>query len=112
MGDVAVYTAIFGGYDTLKPQKPVPGVDFHCFTDDPAMTSDLWSVHVRRPRFDHPRLSAKYYKALPHKVLRGYRVSIWIDGSITLLRPRRFVRMAMRTLDGRGLALFAHPDRT
>lgn len=47
-----MYTSIFGGYDTLKPHPDIPGVDWVCFTDDPALRQDGWTVAVDRPRYD------------------------------------------------------------
>lgn len=111
MERLGIYTAIFGGYDTLKDQPVIPFADYHCFTDDPTIESDLWTVHRVQARYDHPRMAAKYFKLLPHKVMPDYPKTLWIDAGITLRRARRFARMALRTLDDHGIALFAHPDR-
>ena len=112
MRPLAVYTAIYGGYDTLKQQPDVSNVEYHCFTDDPTLTSDQWTVHHEAPRYDHPRMSAKYYKALPHEVLPDHRWTLWVDGGLTLRRMvafKRLIKAALRDHDG--LALYRHPDR-
>jgi hypothetical protein len=106
-----VYTAIFGGYDSLKAQPVSPGVDYICFTDDPNLQApSMWRVEVRAPRYKHPRLSAKWFRMRPDRELPQYRHTIWIDGSVTIATDT-FVAEVMSALDGSGLALFQHPDR-
>ena len=31
---ICLYTAIFGGYETLKPPVQIDGLDYVCFTDN------------------------------------------------------------------------------
>jgi hypothetical protein len=38
-------------------------------------------VRLVGPRYGHPRLDAKYYKAMPHVVLPEYEETLWIDAS-------------------------------
>lgn len=110
MERVAVYTAIFGGYDYLKEQPLIPGVDYVCFTDDPGLTAPGWRVIVGKARHLHPRLSAKWYRTHPHRVLSAYRRSIYIDGSVQILTPD-FVPAMLAALGNRDMALFQHPAR-
>jgi len=82
----AVYTAIFGGYD--EPKKLPPGidedVDFICFTDDSTLEHPQWRVrHVPSAHQQHPRLAAKYYKAMPHAVLSEYDETIWVGHQLS-----------------------------
>ncbi|QDT27613.1 Glycosyl transferase family 2 [Gimesia panareensis] len=80
---VVVYTAIFGGYDTLKePLDPMPGVKFVCFTDNPRLKSNVWKIHYCRPTGD-PLMQAKSFKILAHEVL-DCDISLWIDGRVEL----------------------------
>ena len=123
-----VYTAIFGGYDGLKqPVLQDEACDFICFTDS-AMPSRVgaWRViHVRRDRQVHPRMQAKYFKLLSHRIFPGGRLaaryapfsvrrradlSIWIDGSLQIKSPS-FVSDMRRNLDDGDWAMFAHPWR-
>lgn len=106
MEGVAVYTAIFGGYDYLKEQPLIPGVDYVCFTDDPRLTAPGWRVIVGKARHLHPRLSAKWYRAHPHRVLSAYRRSIYIDGSVQILTPD-FVPAMLAALGNRDGAVSA-----
>lgn len=80
---VVVYTAIFGGYDSLtEPQEPIPGVKFVCFTDNPRLKSKVWNICYRRPTGD-PLMQAKSFKILAHEVL-DCDISLWIDGRVEL----------------------------
>jgi hypothetical protein len=113
MNTVCVYTAIAGGYDELKSHPDTPGVDWICFTDDPALRSDEWDVRpLVETGWGHAtRLAAKWHKVLNHLALpSGYDQSIWIDGSVKILNPD-FVTSVLSLLDGSDIALFAHPER-
>ncbi|QDT91635.1 glycosyltransferase domain-containing protein [Gimesia algae] len=80
---VVVYTAIFGGYDSLKePRDQMPGVKFVCFTDNPRLKSKVWNIHYCRPTGD-PLMQAKSFKILAHEVL-DCDISLWIDGRVEL----------------------------
>ena len=109
-GNVIVYTAIFGGYDQLKPQPEIPGVDYVCFTDEPTLDAPPWNVVVERPLHDHPRMSAKHHKLFPHRVLPKNPLTVWIDGSVRIKR-RDFPEAFLSHLNESGMALLPHPDR-
>jgi hypothetical protein len=102
-----IYTAIFGGMDVLRlPRAVEAGASYICFTDNPALRSDVWDVEQRVPRHEDPCRAAKYYKVVAHKVLACGK-SIWIDGNIEILRP--LLPLFDEFTDGIGL--FAHPRR-
>jgi hypothetical protein len=107
---IAVYTALFGGYDLLAPAPAVPGVAFVCFTDDPRLHAPGWTMRVRRPRYPHPRLAAKWYKLLAHRALPRTRYAVWIDACVTLTGPGSVDRL-VAPLGVAGVALCRHPDR-
>jgi hypothetical protein len=110
MNRVAVYTAIYGGYDTLLEQPEMPGVDFVCFTDDPGLSSMQWKVIHTKARYDHPRMSAKWLKMHPHKVLPEYQRTVWIDGGIQIL-DTTFADVVLEAMSQDGLSMFRHPIR-
>jgi hypothetical protein len=107
---VAVYTAVFGGYDRLIEQPDMPGVDLVCFTDDPGLRSDQWRVVRARARARHPRMAAKWFKTHPHRVLRRYRRTIWIDGGVKI-EKKDFADIVLGAASSDGLSLFRHPVR-
>lgn len=104
-----IYTAIFGKYDRLK-DFPNDGSDLICFTDDPSLAHPQWQVRLVAPRYGHPRLDAKYYKAMPHVVLPEYDETLWIDGSFRV-EDETFASDAFGYLPDTGIALFLHPER-
>ena len=107
---MAVYTAIFGGYDRLWHAPAHPDVDFVCFTDDPSLEAPPWRVVEGEARFEHPRMSAKWFKALPHLALPDHRHTIRLDGSVKI-RSDAFAEQAMQPLGESGIAMLRHPDR-
>ena len=123
-----VYTAIFGGHDTLK--EPVPqdeSCEFICFTDTrmPSRVGAWRVIYVERDPKLHPRIQAKWFKLLSHKVFprgrlawryapfsrrRRANLSIWVDGSIQI-KGSGFVRDMQAGLGGHNWAMFTHPTR-
>ena len=86
---IAVYTSIFGGYDDLiDDQFQMDGVDYICFTDR-ELESKNWKVVKSTPIYNDPNRNAKKYKILPHRYLKDYDYSIWIDGNIKVISDIR-----------------------
>ncbi len=107
---IAVYTAIYDKYDPLRVHPVVPGVDFHCFTDDPSLRSrEDWIVHLA-PSILPPRLAGKLPKVLGPQSppLDAYDLTLWVDASCDFISPR-FVE-ALADLGPDGLALYRNPD--
>ena len=106
----AVYTAIFGDYDSLKDIPPQEGIDLICFTDNETLTHHTWQVRYTEPKYAYPRLSAKYYKMLPHVVLAEYDETVWIDASFQV-QHTGFAADVFEYLQDAAIAVFLHPDR-
>lgn len=107
MNSIAIYTALFGGYDTLKEHLDIPGVDFIAFTDDETLaTRDDWRVVVLPPS-GNPRLDAKFPKIVgPQSApLDRYEATIWIDATLEILTPA-FAEEAVTDLGPDGLAFY------
>jgi hypothetical protein len=108
---VAVYTAIYGKYDPLRSHPDLPGVDFHCFTDDPTLLSRSdWKIHLA-PSDLPPRLAAKRPKVMGPLLapLDRYDVTLWIDANCDFVSPR-FVDEALVDLGPDGFALYRNPE--
>lgn len=102
-----VATAIYGGYDPLRPHPPHPDVEaWICYTDDPALRCDGWETVLEPARYPHPRLSAKWRKCHPPDAAQ----SIWVDGSVRVDDPA-YIDMLCGLLNAADMALFPHPDR-
>ena len=87
-----MYTqTIFGEYDTLvNPHFIEEGWDFICFTDNENLSltinplGSVWKIVKCTPYYTDPTRSAKRYKILPHRFLKDYEYSIFIDGNLTV----------------------------
>ena len=86
---IVVYTSIFGGYDVLhENQFKMNGVDYICFTDSD-IKSETWKVVKSTPIYNDSNRNAKKYKILPHRYLKDYDYSVWIDGNILVVSDIR-----------------------
>jgi hypothetical protein len=105
---LGLVTAIYDGYDTLKPYAPQSvDVDAVCVTDDPLLTSDTWRV-VYEPRSGvHPNRAAKGPKCLPWDYTEATS-SVWIDAAYRVVSPN-FVDEALSY--AKPIAQFVHPWR-
>lgn len=86
---IAVYTSIFGGYDNLiEDQFQMEGVDYICFTDRD-IDSKTWKIVKSTPIYNDSNRNAKKYKILPHRYLKDYDWSVWVDGNIKVVSDIR-----------------------
>lgn len=82
---IAIYTAFTGDYDTLKqPDVIDENCDYICFTDNAELTSDLWKIIPMEESILDNNRKAKQYKLLPHKYLKDYKYSFWLDGTFKI----------------------------
>lgn len=96
---LVVYTAIFGGYDQLQePVQRSKNCDYICFTDDPDLKSDFWTIRlIQDAKLSPARLSRKP-KILPHLYLQDYEASLYIDGNLLLIGDvHTYIRTYART---------------
>lgn len=111
--DAAVITAIYDGYDELKPTLSQNGlsVDWVFVTDDPEMIprgNDLgWRVIFQARPNVHPNRAAKRPKFLPWLYTEANQ-SVWVDGSFRIL-SKTFVEEALSFAGP--IAQFSHPWR-
>lgn len=111
---IAIYTSIIGHHATPSPTISIHGVDWICFNDED-LQSPGWERRGIRSfrssdRFAHPRMTAKWVKMNPRMLLPEYDVTLWLDGSFTVVRPDILDRL-LPCLNGSGFAAFKHPDR-
>lgn len=83
---IAVYTAIFGGYDTAPNLNHVDSaIDYILYTDQADFEAPSpWQVRVVPAMFVDPQVDARRIKVLSHLFLTDYDVSVWIDGNFTV----------------------------
>ena len=108
---VVVYTAIFGGYDRLRPPiHPDPDIDHIVFADDLLVEVPGPWIRLRNPnRFEGNRRTSRYFKTHAHELFPGYEFSVWIDGAFQLRNlTAECIGPALGTND---IAFFRHPWR-
>ena len=71
MNSKIIYTTIFGGYDDVTKPKLSSDWDWKCFSEENSVP--LYSDNTR---------NAKKFKVLPHRYLKDYEYSIFIDGNM------------------------------
>lgn len=109
MTALTVYTAMFGAYDDLPPVVVESGARFIAFTDARGDVSGWDVIHIPLLEDDEPRMMARLFKALPHRVLRAADVWLWHDANVQLLVPPEQIVEAW--LGDGDLAAPAHPSR-
>ena len=107
---VAVYTALFGGYDQLQePTVPDTSADFICFTDDRSLRSRRWrTVYVTSTR--EPAMMNRHIKMHPHLYLPDHEVSIYVDANLRVVGDP--AELADRYLADAAFAAPRHQSRT
>lgn len=110
-----IYSAIFGDYDTLRPQLPLNDADYVCFTDKEKPLAEPWKQIIFKPAYhdEHPRITAKRFKCALQRYFDtgNYQYSIWIDGSMQIRKPE-FLDICLKSLGRWGFALIKHPKST
>lgn len=83
---IAVYTAIFAGYDDIPALQSIDErLDYIIFTDGEIDAPHPWQVRKLTPVFMDPQRDARRVKLLPHLFLpRQYTISVWIDSSLSI----------------------------
>lgn len=83
-----LYTVITGNYEGLNELESIvteSGVRRICFTDNDRLKSKTWEIRVIKPAFplDSVR-SQRMIKVLPHKYLKDFTYSLYIDNTVRL----------------------------
>ncbi|MDO5851711.1 MAG: glycosyltransferase [Methanobacteriaceae archaeon] len=82
---LVVYTALTGNYDSIPTPKYInENLDYICFTDNPSLKSNFWTIKQMEDLDLDPIRKARHYKILPHKYLEDYDYSIWIDSNFVI----------------------------
>ena len=85
MNKKVVYTSIFGPeYYLHDPGVKLDDWDYICFTDRTDFESDVWTIQPTLKIYDGARDSKKP-KLLPHRYLKDYEISVWVDGDAKII---------------------------
>lgn len=110
---IAIYTCVVGGYDKIRePLIIEPNCDYYMISDDSSLvgTSYKWiDVDCVVPDV---AMSSKdknrYCKMHPHEIFKEYDYSIYLDGSIQIVKP---ISHNIDTIGTVGLAIHKHRER-
>ena len=86
---VAVYTCVFGKYDSLQEPLIKPdNIDYYIITDQPVPANSLWKP-IPWESYCSDKLSFaeknRYFKMHPECVFSKYKYSIYIDGNVKVI---------------------------
>jgi len=110
IGTTVVYTAVFGGYDYVRPSKnKEDGVDYVLLTDE-VTESDGWQRRYPNRVFrNNPRKESRRCKILTFRYFPEADFTIWHGGNIQLKQKPSIVIDEM--LKDADIAVFKHPHR-
>ena len=91
-----IYTSVFGGYDKVTEQNS-DGWDWKCFSEKNSLS--LYTDNTR---------NAKKFKVLPHRYLKDYEYSIFIDGNMYVVGRFNFDDLIDKYLNDSNVAFFDH----
>lgn len=127
---IAVYSAIFGEYNT--PKKIPDSLECHAYmfteswdtarlardagwcplvADSPYLDEGHHAADYGNPAIVVPMLSHKWYKTHPIASLPEFDISIWIDGSMEIV-AEDFVEKCLEALGEDDWAMMRHPSRS
>jgi hypothetical protein len=113
---IGLYSAIYGGYDWVKPVPASLGVPAVLFTDNHhtarSAQANGWEVVLDElPDLPTPMLRHKYWKCHADEALPNYDVSLWLDGSMTI-DVDDYVERCVAALGDDDLVTVRHPWRS
>ena len=89
MNKKVIYTSTFShennlDYFLFEPEVIPSGYDFVVFTDNTGFESDIWDIRLVSSLYTDGARNARRYKHLPHRYLKEYDISIWMDVDVKL----------------------------
>ena len=109
---IAIYTAIYGDYDTLKPplnRGTENLVDYFIFTDQDLKTEGFTTVINSKYKKKSNSLKARYAKIKAHDHLLDYDYLVWFDASFQI--DEKEIIELINNNANKDLFLFKHPNR-
>lgn len=111
---IAVYTSIYGSYDTIyEPLYKDLNCDYFIFTDQEIKPNSVWKKveFMEFPSVVNTNfLKNRYVKMFPHKVLKDYRYTIYVDGNIQVVSEVSLLFKSIKSKSG--IAMHKHPSNT
>ena len=113
-GKLAVYTCVFGGYDTPKePLIKSEYCDYYIITDVDVSDKSAWKRIIPKQYPEgfetwHPAIKNRYYKMHPDELFPDYKYSLYIDGNIRPITDL-YPFLIQMVNAGKIIGLFKHP---
>ncbi|MDL2306452.1 DUF616 domain-containing protein [Desulfovibrio sp. OttesenSCG-928-C06] len=107
-----IYSVLFGNYESINNPfgNFIPDCRRICFTDNPALTSDVWEVVLVSSNGLDPVREARRYKMQPNRYLPPAEWSLYIDNTISFIQPpEALLQYAIQS--GGDFYCFEHPWR-
>lgn len=86
---IVCYTCVTGGYDSIRQPSVVnKDIDYICFTDDLSINGGIWQLKPipKDLEFLSNVKKQRIIKICPHRYLKEYDISVWVDGNIKIKR--------------------------
>jgi len=108
-----IYTSLTGNYDNLEePGYIMKGWDYICFTNNPTLRSkSTWQFKPIPYTKGNNIILSRYPKLNPHRVLKDYDTSIYIDSNIKILTNSLEFRANELIQSNVKLSIAKHPER-
>lgn len=113
---VAVYTCIFGDYDTVKePLYASSECDYFIITDQPVSKDSIWrkinSCDIQElAKISDPGMKNRWVKMHPFELFREYDYAIYIDGCVRVVADLYPIVLSM--MDDEYFGIHEHPYRS
>lgn len=109
---LVVYTAVFGGYDAIRPPRLLEtGVDYVCFSDSAATVPAGWrpgDLPLRAAALSSASRN-RWAKMHPHLLFPDHDASVYVDGNVEVISP--LAALARGALEQAPIAMYDHPFR-
>lgn len=89
---IAIYTCVIGGYDIISPPLAIEdNCDYYIISDDSSLANNVFKwidVNSLIPNINmSPKDKNRYCKMNPHKIFPNFDFTIYLDGSIQIIKP-------------------------
>lgn len=110
-----VYTVLTGHkeflndpFQELTQEPPSEPYEKICFTDNPYLESETWSIRLLETHYLKPELESRRPKILPHIFLADFDISLYIDNTVKFKVDPSFI---FNSSSRSSLVCFRHPNR-
>lgn len=103
MNKYVIYTSITGNYDNLPQYGATDqNFDYICFSNDypDGSIQGIWTIKNIPYQSHNNILLSRFAKLLPHRVLREYDSSLWIDSNLIIKDSKFYSYIRSRIKEG------------